>query len=282
MSTTTARTVTLRSGTTVSVLGLGTWRLGEDPKRRRDEIDALRLGVDLGMTVIDTAEMYGDGATEKLVGEALGDRRGEIFLVSKALPSHARGAALVAACDRSLKRLRTDYLDLYLLHWRESTPLEETVETFELLKQAGKILHWGVSNFDVDDIDELVEISGGKDVAANQVLYNLSRRGIEFDLLPRCRERQIAVMAYSPIEQGELLAHPMVRRVATRHDATPAQVALAWVLRQEGVIAIPKAGNPAHVREDWEALEIRLTKKDLEELDKAFPPPKKKVSLETS
>jgi diketogulonate reductase-like aldo/keto reductase len=281
MSTQVEHTVTLPSGITVPALGQGTWHFAEHPESRREEIAALRLGVDLGMTLIDTAEMYANGAAEGLIGEALHDRRDEVFLVSKALPNHASGRAMIRACEGSLQRLRTDHLDLYLLHWRGSTPLADTVHTFNTLIEDGKIRQWGVSNFDVSDMEELVQIPGGGDVATDQVLYNLSRRGIEFDLLPWCRERHIPLMAYSPIEQARLLKHAAVRSIAARHDATPAQVALAWVLRQDGVIAIPKSATPAHVRENHKALELRLTKKDLQELDVVFPPPTRKVPLET-
>jgi diketogulonate reductase-like aldo/keto reductase len=279
MATAVARSAELPSGETVPALGQGTWHLAEDPRRRQEEIAALRLGVDLGMTLIDTAEMYGAGAAEELVGQAIAGRRDEVFLVSKVLPSHATRRGTIAACDGSLRRLRTDRLDLYLLHWRSTTPLVQTIEGFSSLVDAGRIRHWGVSNFDVEDMEELVSLPGGAEVSANQVLYNLARRGIEYDLLPWCRARRIPVMAYSPIEQARLLAHPMVKRVASRHNATSAQLALAWVIRHEGVVAIPKAGTPAHVREDHEALEIRLTAEDLAELDRAFPPPTRKQPL---
>jgi len=275
-----ARSVKFPSGDVVPALGLGTWHMGEDPRRHDDEIAAVRLAIDLGMTVVDTAEMYGDGASEALVGEATEGRRKEVFLVSKVLPNHASRRATIAACAASLGRLRTDHLDLYLLHWRGPTPLRETIDAFATLVEHGSIRQWGVSNFDLTDMKELERIPGGSDVAANQVLYNLSRRGIEFDLLPWCRERGIPIMAYSPIEQARLLANPAVRRVAGRHAVTPAQLCLAWVLRQEGVIAIPKAGTPAHVREDREALEVKLTAADLRELDEAFPPPREAQPLE--
>ena len=234
------------------------------------------------MTVIDTAEMYGDGAAESLIGDAIEGRRKETFLVSKVLPHHAGYDQTLVACAGSLARLRTNYLDLYLLHWRGSTPLGETVVAFTDLVKTGQIRQWGVSNFDIDDMKELVSsIPGGRNVACNQVLYNLSRRGIEFDLLPWCRHHDIPIIAYSPVEQGRLLSHKVVRRVAGRHNATPAQLCLAWVLRQEGVIAIPKAGTPEHVREDYDALEIKLTREDLHELDEAFPPPTEPQPLET-
>jgi diketogulonate reductase-like aldo/keto reductase len=279
-SQTAIRTARLRHGGTVPVLGQGTWYLGEDPRRRADEIAALRLGLDLGMTLIDTAEMYGEGGAEELVGEAIAGRRDEIFLVSKVLPQHATARGTIAACDGSLRRLKTDRIDLYLLHWRGSTPLEQTLDAFGALVKAGKIRHWGVSNFDVADMKELSSLTGGNDVATDQVLDNLTRRGIEWDLLPWCKERQIPVMAYSPVEQGRLLGHPGLHRVADRHRATAAQIALAWVLRTEGVIAIPRARTPAHVRDNRAAVDIRLTSQDIAELDRAFPPPTAKRPLE--
>jgi diketogulonate reductase-like aldo/keto reductase len=272
-------TVKLPSGDIVSALGQGTWYLGEDPKRRADEMAALRLGLDLGMTLIDTAEMYGNGAAEKLFGEAIKGRRDEVFLVSKVLPQHANVRGTISACEGSLRRLQSERIDLYLLHWRESVPLEQTLQAFEQLLRDGKIRNWGVSNFDVDDMEELVALPGGDAVAANQVLYNLSRRGIEWDLLPWCKRAGIAMMAYSPIEQGRLLSHAEIRRIANRHQVTPAQVALAWVLRS-GVIAIPRTGTPEHVQDNRAALDIVLTAQDLAELDRAFPPPTAKRPLE--
>ena len=269
----TVRSTRLPSGDPVPVLGLGTWHMAEDARRRDDEISALRLGLDLGLALIDTAEMYGEGDAEDLVGEAIAGRRDEVFLVSKVLASHAGRDATVRACEGSLRRLRTDRLDLYLLHWRGSTPLEETLEGFGTLVDQGKVRHWGVSNFDADDMEELVSLSGGEEVATDQVLYNLTRRGIEADLLPWCQGRRLPVMAYSPIEQGRLLEHPALRAVGSRHEATPSQVALAWVLRHDGVTTVPKAGTPAHVRENHAALELELTDEDLDELDGAFPPP---------
>jgi diketogulonate reductase-like aldo/keto reductase len=267
------RATKLPSGEAVPVLGQGTWRLGEGLRPRGDEIAALRLGLDLGMTLIDTAEMDGNGTTETLVGEAIAGRRAEVFLVSKVLPGNATASGTVAACDRSLRRLRTDQLDLYLLHWRGAVPLAETLDGFAALLRAGKIRYWGVSNFDVPDLEELRSLPGGREVATDQVLYNLSRRGIEWRLLFWCRELGLPIMAYSPIEQGRLLRNPVLQRVAARHGATAAQVALAWVLRHADVIAIPRAGNPAHVEENRGALDLRLTEQDLAELDRAFPPP---------
>jgi diketogulonate reductase-like aldo/keto reductase len=262
------------------VLGQGTWRLGENSSRRRDEMAALRLGLDLGMTLIDTAEMYGDGATEEMVGEALAGRRDEVFLVSKVLPRHATARGTVTACEASLRRLRTDRLDLYLLHWPGNVPLEETLKGFEALRSAGKILSWGVSNFDTDDMETLLALPGGREVTTNQVLYNLSRRGIEWDLLPLCREVGVPVMAYSPIEQGRLLRNPALARVAARHGATPAQVALAWVLSRDNVLVIPRTSRVDHVAENRAALDLKLSKADKSDLDEAFPPPGGKVPLE--
>jgi len=274
------RTIVLPLGERIPALGLGTWFMAEDPTRRETERAALEFGLDVGLTLIDTAEMYADGAAEELVGEAIAGRRDEVFLVSKVLPTNASHAGTIAACEGSLRRLGTDRIDLYLLHWRGSTPLEETVEAFHELVEAGKIRYWGVSNFDVPDMEELFGVSHGPHVQSDQVLYNLSRRGIEVDLLPWCRARGIPVMAYSPIEQGRLLRDTALNSVAERHGATPAQIALAWVLRLDGVNAIPKAGTPAHVKENRAALDLRLTGEDLAELDGAFPPPEEKQPLE--
>lgn len=266
-------TTKLPSGEAVPVLGQGTWHMGDDRPKRKQEIAALRLGLDLGLSLIDTAEMYGSGASEELIGEAIAGRRDEVFLVSKVLPENATARGTVSACEKSLKRLGTDRLDLYLLHWRGSVPVAETLEGFAALVRAGKIRHWGVSNFDVDETMELWSLSGSDEAQTNQVLYNLSRRGIEFDLLPLLQRRRIPIMAYSPIEQGRLVKNGTLRDIAERHDATPAQVALAWVLRQAGVIAIPKAANEQHVRENRAALALRLSAEDLVALDLAFPPP---------
>ncbi|HWO37901.1 MAG TPA: aldo/keto reductase [Candidatus Acidoferrum sp.] len=280
LSSTAVRTVKFPSGETVPVLGQGTWHLAEDGHRREEEIHALRIGLDLGMTLIDTAEMYADGGAEELVGEAIEGRRNDVFLVSKVLPDHATVRGTMTACERSQRRLRTDHLDLYLLHWRGSIPLEETVSAFEALVEAGKIRYWGVSNFDISDMEELVALDGGEDVTTNQVLYNLSRRGPEYDLFPWCRQRHIPIMAYSPIEQGRILNNSELEAVAIRHSATTAQVALAWVLQQDGVIAIPKASTARHVRENRGAVEIRLTQQDMDALDRAFPPPTEPRPLE--
>ena len=275
-------TVALPGAERVPALGIGTWNMGEKRSRRAHEIAALQMAVDVGMTVIDTAEMYGGGAAESLVAEAVGNRRGEIFLVSKVLPHNATGRGTLASCEASLRRLKTDRLDMYLLHWRGSIPLDETLEAFERLQREGKIRHWGVSNFDVDDMEELVPITigTGTTAATNQVLYNPMRRGIEYDLLPWCRTRGIPVMAYSPLEQGLLAGNKTLHAIADRLTATPAQVALAWVLRQPGVVAIPKAARVEHVRENRGALRVTLAPEDLAELDDAFPPPARKMPLE--
>ncbi|MFD5540700.1 aldo/keto reductase [Streptomyces sp. NPDC127079] len=279
MSVESARTMTLPSGQEIAALGQGTWYLGEDPGRREQEIAALRLGVDLGMTVVDTAEMYGDGAAEELVGEALRGRREEVFLVSKVLPGHADRKGTVAACEDSLRRLRTERLDLYLLHWRGRWPLEETLAGFTDLMEAEKIRHWGVSNLDVADMAELTALPGGDAAAVDQVLYNLSRRGVEWDLLPWCRESGVTVMAYSPVEQGRILKVEALEAVARALGATPAQVALAWVLEQ-GVAAIPRSGAPDHVRENRGAVDLRLPPEALAALDETFPPPGGPTPLE--
>ncbi len=273
-------TVTLPSGETVPQLGQGTWRMGESTRKREAEIAALQLGIDLGLTLIDTAEMYGDGVAEGIVAEAIRGRRDECFIVTKVLPENATRAGTIAACERSLKRLKTDRIDLYLLHWRGRTELEETLAGFAALIEAGAIRLWGVSNFDVDDMEELLALPGGSDCATNQVLYNLRRRGIEAGLLPWCRERGIPIMAYSPIEQGRLLRERMLTGIAMRHRATPAQIALAWVLRQRDMMVIPKSGTLDHVRENRAALDIELTEQDLGELDRVFPPPKGPRPLE--
>jgi diketogulonate reductase-like aldo/keto reductase len=274
-------TIKLPSGETVSAFGLGTWRMGESRGRMKDEVAALRAGIDLGMTLIDTAEMYGDGAAERIVAEAVADRRDDVFIISKVLPSNASRRATITACERSLRNLSTDRIDLYLLHWRGSAPLHETVEAFLELQRKGKIRHWGVSNFDLSDMAELIDLPGGKPVTTNQVLYNLARRGIEYDLMPWQRRYGIPIMAYSPIDQGgRLLRQPALKDVAERHGATPAQVALAWLLRQPGMIVIPKSSSIERTRENRAAVDIKLTKDDLDALDRALPPPKAARPLE--
>jgi diketogulonate reductase-like aldo/keto reductase len=254
--------------------------MGEKTSARRDEAAALRLGLDLGLTLIDTAEMYGDGGAEQVVADAMAGRRAEVFLVSKFYPHNASRRGVGQACEASLRRLRTDYIDLYLLHWRGSVPFRETLEALMALKTSGKIREYGVSNLDQDDMEEMCALPGGEAVATDQVLYNLSRRGVEWDLLPWCRERSIPLMAYSPIEQGRILRRPELRAIAARHQATPAQIALAWLLRHPDLMVIPKAAVPEHVKENRAALEVKLTEEDFKELDRAFPPPTRKKSLE--
>ncbi len=271
---------TLPSGAAMPTFGLGTWRMGEDVSDRADEVAALRHGLARGIKLIDTAEMYGDGEAESIVADAVGTNRAEVFIVSKVLPQNSSKRGTIAACERSLKRLKTDRIDLYLLHWRGSPPLTETVAAFADLKAAGKIRDWGVSNFDTADMHDLDKIDGTQDCATNQVLYNLSRRGIEFDLMPFCRDRHIPIMAYSPIEQGRILKHAGLREVARRHGVSPAQVALAWLMRQDGVITIPKATTIAHVDDNLGALDLRLSEDDIAVLDKHFPPPKRAVPLD--
>lgn len=271
------RSVTLPDGQAVPALGLGTWRLGEQASRRPAERDALRRGLDLGLQLIDTAEIYADGGAETVVGEAIAGRRDDVFLVSKLHPRHATRAAMAQACEASLRRLGTDRLDLYLLHWRGSTPLAETVAAFEALRAAGRILRWGVSNFDLADMEELAALGGN--CATNQVLYNPAQRGIEFDLLPWQRARRMPIMAYSPLGQGGLLGAAALRAVAARHGATPAQIALAWSLRDPDVMSIPKAADERHLAENAAAADIVLTPEDLATIDAEFPPPRRKAAL---
>ena len=273
------RSVRLETGEKVPVLGLGTWRMGERKSERGAELKAIKLGLELGIRLVDTAEMYGEGVAEEIVGEAMGNLRDEIYVVSKVYPHNASRKGTVAACERSLKRLKTDRLDLYLLHWRGSVPLAETLEAFMRLQRDGKIRRHGVSNFDLDDMQEWVALAGGETVAANQILYNLQRRGPEWKLIPWCRERRIAIMAYTPLGQGRMLQHKAFGEIASRHEATPAQVALAWLLRQDGMIVIPKASRQEHVRDNRGALDLRLTPDDIAALDRAFPPPKGPTAL---
>jgi len=278
--TSTLRPVTLPSGEAIAALGQGTWHLAERPARRSDEIAAIRLGLDLGLNLVDTAEMYADGAAEVLVGEAIAGRRDEVFLVDKVLPHHATRTGTVRACQASLARLAVDHIDLYLLHWRGRVPLAETVAGFADLQAAGLIRYWGVSNLDVDDLIELTDVPGGDQAQTDQILYNLVRRGPEYALLPWLSAHGIPAMAYSPIEQGRLLGHPVLIEVAQRHSATPAQIALAWVLAHDGVNAIPRTGSPDHVRDNAEARGISLGRDDLYLLDQAFPPPVRPRRLE--
>lgn len=275
-----SRHVLLPSGETVPALGQGTWQMAENGSKRAQEIETLRLGAELGMTLIDTAEMYGEGASEKLIAEAFGHERAGLFLVSKVYPHNATRRGVVEACERSLKRLKTDWLDLYLLHWRGNVPLEETVAGFEDLRRSGKIRHWGVSNFDTSDMEELFTVEGGVNCATNQILYNVTRRGPEYDLLPWMSERTIPLMAYSPIEQGRLPKSGILQAIAHNRGASAYQVALAWLLQRPGIIAIPKASSPAHVRDNRQALEILLSPDELKAIDSEFPPPKRKRPLE--
>jgi diketogulonate reductase-like aldo/keto reductase len=271
--------VTLPSGERVPAFGQGTWHMGEDHRRATEEAAALRLGIELGLTLIDTAEMYGNGRAEEIVADAAQGERDRLFIVSKVLPYNASQKGIVEACERSLKRLKTDRIDLYLLHWRGSVPLADTLAGFARLQRDGKIRHHGVSNFDLNDMKEWVGLAGGETVAANQILYNLTRRGPEFELIPWCRERQIAIMAYTPLGQGRMLQDKALAEVAARHGASPARVALAWLLRQDGMIVIPKATQPEHVRDNRGALDLHLTADDLAVIDRAFPPPKGRSAL---
>ena len=274
------QTLLLPTGEAIPALGQGTWQMAEDTSRRTQEINALRLGLELGMTLIDTAEMYGEGAAEELVAEAIAGRRDEAFLVSKVYPHHSSRAGVVQACERSLRRLRTDRLDLYLLHWRGSVPLEDTVAGFEELRRSGKIRHWGVSNFDTSDMEELARVANGANCATNQVLYNVTRRGPEFDLIPWIAARRMPLMAYSPVEQGRLPQSGTLQVIGGKHQASAFQIALAWLLQRPGVIAIPKAGCPDHVRDNQRAREIKLSPEELKIIDAQFPPPRRKRPLE--
>ncbi|UWM79812.1 aldo/keto reductase [Rhizobium sp. SRDI969] len=272
--------ITFPNGTEVPALGQGTWAMGEDAGHAKAEIESLKAGIDLGMTLIDTAEMYGDGGAEEIVGQAIRGRRDEVFIVSKVYPWNASLHGTIEACERSLERLGTDRIDLYLLHWRGNYPLTETVAAFETLKASGKIGAWGVSNFDTDDMEELLGVPNGANVAANQVLYNLSRRGIEFDLLPWCQSRGIPIMAYSPIDQGSILHHPKLIHIAKAYQATPAQLALAFLLERDGVIVIPKTANAERAAENRDCVSLDITDDDWDALDAAFPPPARKKPLE--
>jgi diketogulonate reductase-like aldo/keto reductase len=271
----------LPSGISVPRLGQGAWQIGDDRRKRADELLALQTGIDLGLVLIDTAEMYGNGHSEELVAAAIAGRREQVYLVSKVLPENASRRGTITACEHSLQRLKTDYLDMYLLHWRGSVPLAETLEAFEALRSRGSIRHYGVSNFDVDDLTEAQTLPGGLGVATNQVLYNLEQRGIEWALLPWCRERGLPVMAYSPLgsDSRRLRTHPVLKAMAARLGATPARLALAWLLRQPDLVVIPKASSEAHVRDNHAALSLQLTPEDLAELDRTFPPPKRATPL---
>lgn len=272
--------VKLADGREVSALGQGSWHLGQGRRPREVEERAMRDGIDLGLTVIDTAEMYGNGMSESHVGRTLAGRRGEVFLVSKVLPMNASRAGIRKACDASLARLGTESLDLYLLHWQDGrTDLAEVVATFEDLRNAGKIAAWGVSNFDVADMEDLFRVPGGARCAVNQVLYNLGSRGVEFALLPWCAQHGVAVMAYTPVGSGRLARHPALAKIAAARGVSPAAVALAALLRR-GVIAIPESGDPAHVAANARALEIELSPEEARTVDVAFPPPDRKRPLD--
>jgi aldehyde reductase len=273
------RVIRLPEGATVPALGLGTWRMGERARARGDEVTAIRHALELGYRLIDTAEMYGEGGAEEVVGEAIAGRRDEVFIVTKVYPHNASRKGAVAACDRSLKRLRTDRIDLYLLHWRGSIPLAETVTAFEQLQRDGKIRHWGVSNFDVADMNELWSIKNGAHCAANQVYYSASRRGIEFELLPWQRERGVPTMAYCPIDEGTLAKNTALAQLGKERGATAAQTALAWVLSRPDVIAIPKAVKLDHLRQNIAAADISLSPADLAKIDRHFPPPRQRTPL---
>jgi diketogulonate reductase-like aldo/keto reductase len=273
------RSCKLPSGAEMPVLGLGTWRMGESPRLRAQELDSIRYGIELGYPMIDTAEMYGEGTAEEIVGEAMHGKRDGLYVVSKVYPHNASRAGTVAACERSLKRLKTDRLDLYLLHWRGGSRLDETFEAFHRLREAGKIRDFGVSNFDTDDMEDAVRLDG-KLNGSNQILYCLSRRGPEYGLLPWMQKRGIPCMAYSPLDQGRLLNKAPLKKIAAEVGCTPAQLALAWVLAQPNMVTIPKSMSRERVKENLGALEVTLSKEVMAELDKAFPPPKSAQSLE--
>ncbi len=271
----------LPSGAAVPRLGQGAWQIGEDRRKRAPELLALKVGIDLGLVLIDTAEMYGNGRSEELVATAVAGRRDQVYLVSKVLPQNASRDDAIAACERSLKRLKTDYVDMYLLHWQGSVPLAETLEAFTTLRDRGLIRHYGVSNLDRSDLEEAASLPGASDIATNQVLYNLEQRGVEWDLLPWCRERGVPLMAYSPLgsDSPRLRTHPVLKAMAARIGATPARIAIAWLLRHPDVIVIPKASSEAHVRDNHAALALELTPSDLNDLDRAFPPPQRATPL---
>ncbi len=273
------KTVTLKSGETVPALGIGTWKMGVGDRDEAEQLRALQAGIDLGMTLIDTAEMYGEGRSEQLVAQAIKGRRGEVFIVSKVLPSNASRNGTLQACEASLRRLGTDVIDLYLLHWRGSYPLSDTFAAFEQLKAEGKIRHYGVSNFDVADMAEMQRLNPSVACSANQVMYNAADRGIEFDLFPRCLNDRIAIMAYCPLGEGRLLNHPVLVNIARRHGVGTAAVALAFTLRLPGVISIPKSARTQRVIENATAASLALTPQDLSEIDAAFPPPRRKQPL---
>lgn len=272
--------VIFKNGAHLPAIGQGTWNMGNNPSKEEEEIQTLKTGIELGLTVLDTAEMYGDGRSEILVGKAISGMRDKVFLISKVLPSHASLDGTKKACEASLKRLNTDRIDLYLLHWRGYYSFAETVDAMLELQKAGKICQWGVSNMDVKEMKEFYGIKGGDTCYANEVLYNLTRRGIEYALIPWCELHHIPIIAYSPVEQGRLLDNPVLAKIASRHAVTAAQVALAWVIRRPGILAIPKASTVKHVKENAASLKLELTENDLEELEKAFPAPTHKTHLE--
>jgi len=274
------QTLELTSGQAIPILGMGTWQMGDNTRDRQSEVAALRHGLDLGISLIDTAEMYGEGGAEEVIAEAIGARRSEVFLVSKVYPHNASKRGVIATCDRSLKRLRTEYLDLYLLHWRGSVPLAETLEAFQILQQSGKIRGYGVSNFDVADMQAAIALKHGSSIVTNQVLYNLMRRGIELNLLPWCRQQRMPIMAYSPIEQGRLLNHTALKAIAQERGVSTAQVAIAWLLHQDQVIVIPKSSRIDHVEQNRAALDLKLSAQELQMLNTAFPQPTRSVPLE--
>lgn len=281
----TDKQVIFSADTSLPAIGQGTWYMGENAGHRRVEVAALRAGVDLGLTLIDTAEMYADGGAEEVVGEALTGIRENVFLVSKVYPWNAGGQKAIAACEASLRRLNTDYLDLYLLHWSGSYSFDETVAVMEALIAQGKIRRWGVSNLDYDDMQALWQVAGGQQCATNQVLYHLASRGIEYDLLPWCQQQYLPVMAYSPLAQAGrlrsgLLNNPVVNDIAHAHRASAAQILLAWVVSHQGVIAIPKAASVAHVKQNAAALDITLSASELTALNNAYPAPKGKTALD--
>ncbi|MFS2225606.1 aldo/keto reductase [Pantoea sp. B65] len=280
-----SKTVTFPQAITLPAIGQGSWYMGEDPSLRKKEIAALQAGLECGLKLIDTAEMYADGGAEQVVGEALSGRRDSAWLVSKVYPWHAGEVDAIEACERSLSRLKTDYLDLYLLHWRGSVPLEETIRAMETLQQQGKIRQWGVSNFDIDDMHELWQEAGGNACATNQVLYHLASRGIEYALLPECQQRQIPLMAYCPLAQAgrlrrDLLHNGALNQLAQQKGISIAQLLLAWVIRKEGVIAIPKASSVAHVQENAAALNVSFSSEELATINQQFPPPTGKLPLD--
>ena len=274
------KTIQLKSGQAIPTLGMGTWRMGENSQYFEDEVNALRHGLDLGFSLIDTAEMYGEGGAEEVIAKAIEGRRQSVFLVSKVYPHNASREGAIAACNRSLKRLNTDYIDLYLLHWRGAYPLSETLKAFQQLKQQGKIRDYGVSNFDTDDMEEALKTNGGEAIVTNQVLYNLSRRGIEYNLLPWSTNHQITIMAYSPVEQGRILKNSALQKIAKESAVSTAQIAIAWLLHRPNVIVIPKSSRPEHIEQNYAAQEIALSPQEIETLEAAFPAPSRSIPLQ--